>query len=80
MIMGEAAKFCENELAPLDSIGDEAGCTHVDEQTVKTPPGYKEAYARRADDYSDASRRRRGRHVDGPVGASRGSGRDRRFI
>ncbi|MFN7387813.1 MAG: acyl-CoA dehydrogenase N-terminal domain-containing protein, partial [Lysobacteraceae bacterium] len=42
----EAAKFNENVLAPLNSVGDREGCTH-DKTTgaVKTPTGFKEAYA-----------------------------------
>jgi len=42
-ILGEAAKFCENELAPLNKIGDEVGCKFEDGK-VTTPPGFKEAY------------------------------------
>ncbi len=42
-IYEEAAKFCENELAPLNQIGDEQGCK-FDNGTVTTPDGFKEAY------------------------------------
>jgi len=42
-ILEEAAKFCENELAPLNRIGDEEGCTY-ENGVVRTPPGFKEAY------------------------------------
>ncbi len=42
-ILGEAAKFCENELAPLNKVGDEVGCKFEDGE-VTTPPGFKEAY------------------------------------
>lgn len=42
-ILEESAKFCENVLAPLNSIGDEQGCTW-NEGEVKTPDGFKEAY------------------------------------
>ncbi len=42
-IVEEGAKFAENELAPLNRIGDEEGCTWS-EQGVKTPEGFKEAY------------------------------------
>ncbi|MCG9080836.1 acyl-CoA dehydrogenase C-terminal domain-containing protein [Laribacter hongkongensis] len=40
-----AAKFCENELAPINRAADEEGC-HYDAATksVKTPTGFKEAY------------------------------------
>ena len=44
MVLGEMGKFCENELSPLNSGADEVGCTWVDEHTVTTPPGFKEAY------------------------------------
>ncbi|MFA7554755.1 MAG: acyl-CoA dehydrogenase C-terminal domain-containing protein [Spongiibacteraceae bacterium] len=42
-ITGEAAKFSENTLAPLNSIGDEQGCS-LKEGKVTTPEGFKEAY------------------------------------
>lgn len=42
-IMEEAAKFCENVLAPLNSVGDKEGCK-LDNGEVKTPSGFKEAY------------------------------------
>ncbi len=38
-----AADFCENELAPLNYIGDQQGC-HLDKGKVTTPDGFKEAY------------------------------------
>eukprot|EP00614_Pseudopedinella_elastica_P007722 CAMPEP_0172598972 /NCGR_PEP_ID=MMETSP1068-20121228/19086_1 /TAXON_ID=35684 /ORGANISM="Pseudopedinella elastica, Strain CCMP716" /LENGTH=648 /DNA_ID=CAMNT_0013399081 /DNA_START=313 /DNA_END=2259 /DNA_ORIENTATION=- len=44
MVVESTAAFCEEELAPLDARGDSDGCTWVDETTVRTPPGYKEAY------------------------------------
>lgn len=44
-IFEEAANFCENELAPLNQIGDEQGCT-FDNGTVTTPDGFKEAYSK----------------------------------
>ena len=44
MVLTEVAKFCENELAPLNEAGDAEGCTWVDERTVTTPKGYKAAY------------------------------------
>ena len=42
-ILEEAAKFCTNELQPINRIGDEEGCT-FDKGTVKTAPGFKAAY------------------------------------
>ena len=42
-IVGEAAKFCEEVLAPLNQSGDEEGCQWSPEG-VKTPEGFKEAY------------------------------------
>lgn len=42
-IYQEAAKFCENELAPLNKVGDEEGCTFKDGE-VTTPTGFKQAY------------------------------------
>lgn len=43
-ILEELAKFCDNEIAPLNRIGDEQGCTLLDSGEVKTPDGFKEAY------------------------------------
>jgi alkylation response protein AidB-like acyl-CoA dehydrogenase len=42
-ILGEAAKFAEQVIAPLRRIGDEEGCTWS-EDGVTTPSGFKEAY------------------------------------
>lgn len=42
-ILGEAAKFCENELAPLNREADEAGC-RLESGVVRTAPGFREAY------------------------------------
>ncbi len=44
-ILGEASKFSENIVAPLYAVGDEVGCERLDDGEVKTPPGFKEAYA-----------------------------------
>lgn len=44
-VIEEAAKFCENELQPLNREGDEEGC-HFDQGVVTTPKGFKEAYAK----------------------------------
>ncbi|MEP0356266.1 acyl-CoA dehydrogenase C-terminal domain-containing protein [Paraglaciecola sp.] len=42
-IFSEAAKFAENELAPINAIGDKEGCKW-DDGVVTTPTGFKEAY------------------------------------
>lgn len=42
-IMEECAKFCEQELLPVNQSGDKEGCTFKD-GAVTTPKGYKEAY------------------------------------
>ena len=45
-ILEEAARFAETVLAPLNDTGDRVGCT-FDKATgaVRTPPGFREAYA-----------------------------------
>jgi alkylation response protein AidB-like acyl-CoA dehydrogenase len=45
-VLEEAGRFTGTVLAPLNSVGDEAGCA-LDTATaeVTTPPGFKEAYA-----------------------------------
>ena len=49
-ILGEAAKFSEEVLQPLNRIGDIEGCTRNEDGTVKTPSGFKDAY----DAYTEA--------------------------
>ncbi|HET8707456.1 MAG TPA: acyl-CoA dehydrogenase C-terminal domain-containing protein [Pseudomonadales bacterium] len=44
-ILEQAAKFAENELAPLNRSGDEEGC-EIKDGVVTTPKGFKEAYAK----------------------------------
>ncbi|HUG60344.1 MAG TPA: acyl-CoA dehydrogenase C-terminal domain-containing protein [Methylomirabilota bacterium] len=47
-ILEEAARFCENELQPLNRSGDEEGC-HFEGGAVRTPQGFKDAYRKFAD-------------------------------
>ncbi len=42
-VMEEGAKFCENELLPLNLPGDKEGCT-FENGVVRTPEGFKELY------------------------------------
>jgi alkylation response protein AidB-like acyl-CoA dehydrogenase len=43
-ILGEASKFSEEIVAPLNAVGDEVGCSLADDGEVRTPPGFREAY------------------------------------
>jgi alkylation response protein AidB-like acyl-CoA dehydrogenase len=43
-ILTEGAKFVENELFPLNAIGDKQGCTRHADGSVTTPDGFKAAY------------------------------------
>jgi alkylation response protein AidB-like acyl-CoA dehydrogenase len=43
-ILTEGARFCEEVLAPLNPVGDKVGCVWSNDNTVKTPPGFAEAY------------------------------------
>lgn len=47
-IVGEAAKFCEEVIAPLNQLGDEQGCVWS-ESGVKTPDGFPQAYQQYVD-------------------------------
>jgi alkylation response protein AidB-like acyl-CoA dehydrogenase len=47
-ILEEAGRFCENVLQPINRSGDEEGCT-FEAGTVRTPTGFKEAYAKYAE-------------------------------
>ena len=40
-ILGEASKFSEQVLAPLNTVGDEVGCQMLENGDVKTPPGFR---------------------------------------
>ncbi len=42
-VLNECAKFCENELFPLNQSGDQEGCIFANGE-VKTPKGFQEAY------------------------------------
>jgi alkylation response protein AidB-like acyl-CoA dehydrogenase len=48
-ILGEASKFSEEVIAPLNAVGDEAGCEMLEDGEVRTPPGFKEAYQQYVD-------------------------------
>ena len=43
-ILEEAGRFASEALAPLNRIGDEAGCTRADDGSVTTPPGFSDAF------------------------------------
>ncbi len=43
-VLEEGARFCENELLPLNLPGDAEGCS-FENGVVRTPKGFKEAYA-----------------------------------
>lgn len=42
-VLGEIKKICEDQLAPINRSGDEAGC-HWQDGNVASPGGFKEAY------------------------------------
>src|SRR3990167_7091523 len=45
MILKESLKFAQNEIWPLNQKSDTIGC-HKDKNGVTTPPGFKDAYQR----------------------------------
>ena len=45
-VMEEAARFAENELAPLNAVGDQEGCKRDNDGNVTTPTGFKAAYTK----------------------------------
>ena len=45
-VLEEAGRICAEVLAPLDRVGDREGCRWSPDFTVKTPTGFKEAYAK----------------------------------
>jgi alkylation response protein AidB-like acyl-CoA dehydrogenase len=44
-VLEEAGRFTAEVLAPLNGVGDKEGCTWSPDHTVRTPTGFKEAYA-----------------------------------
>jgi alkylation response protein AidB-like acyl-CoA dehydrogenase len=48
-ILGEASKFSEEVVGPLNAVGDEVGCKMLENGDIKTPPGFKEAYQQYTD-------------------------------
>ncbi|SOC10496.1 acyl-CoA dehydrogenase C-terminal domain-containing protein [Stappia indica] len=43
-ILNEGARFCQDELAPLNATGDREGCSRNDDGSVTTPKGFRAAY------------------------------------
>ena len=43
-ILEEASKFATEVLSPLNAVGDREGSKRLDDGSVRTPPGFKEAY------------------------------------
>jgi acyl-CoA dehydrogenase len=43
-VLREGAKLCEEEIAPLNRIGDTEGCRRDPDGAVRTPTGFKAAY------------------------------------
>uniref|UniRef100_UPI00301E2153 acyl-CoA dehydrogenase family protein n=1 Tax=Phenylobacterium sp. TaxID=1871053 RepID=UPI00301E2153 len=45
-ILAEAGRFTSEVLAPLNGVGDKEGCVWSPDFTVRTPTGFKDAYAK----------------------------------
>ena len=45
-VMQEAARFAAGVLLPANAPGDRVGCVREADGSVRTPPGYREAYRR----------------------------------
>jgi 3-(methylsulfanyl)propanoyl-CoA dehydrogenase len=45
-VLGEAGRFCEEVLQPLNRTGDIEGCRRHEDGTVTTPTGFKEAHGK----------------------------------
>ncbi len=43
-VLGEAAKFCQDVLTPLNRVGDREGCRRHADGSVTTPTGFKAAH------------------------------------
>ena len=43
-ILGEGAKLCEEVMQPLNLPGDQEGCRRLDDGSVRTPKGFKQAH------------------------------------
>lgn len=44
MVLDSSGKFANEVIGPINWTADTEGCTYIDQHTVKTPSGFKEAY------------------------------------